>query len=182
MKFGVIKVKQCQSNRDGKGPSRICPRALVASQPAVRRLLDDGGETTPPTPFLVTYLMGRADGPGIPGCWTLRSGSSSHLGLLAHRAGAVCGLGHSTVRSRPWAKQSLGPSSARADRMLTPLLLKQDQQQELLPSAHSGLWQESSLVMPRVLSLHQDCLDQPKAGGKEKQPRVRLQHQARSGS
>lgn len=136
-------------------------------------------EEKQPLPF---HLMGRADGPGIPGCWTLRSGSSSHLGLLAHRAGAVCGLGHSTVRSRPWAKQSLGPSSARADRMLTPLLLKQDQQQELLPSAHSGLWQESSLVMPRVLSLHQDCLDQPKAGGKEKQPRVRLQHHARSGS
>lgn len=37
-KHGVIKVKQCQRDRDGKGPSRLCPRALVAWQPMVHRL------------------------------------------------------------------------------------------------------------------------------------------------
>lgn len=108
----LFQVKQCQSNRDGKGPSRFCPRALVASQPAVRRLLDDGGETTPPTPFLVTYLMGRADGPGIPGCWTLRSGSSSHLGLLHTELGQFVALvtaqsGHGHGQSKVWGRAQL---------------------------------------------------------------------------
>lgn len=145
LKDGVTKVKQCQRDRDGKGPSRLCPRALVAWQPVLHRLLGGGGETTPPTPFFVTYRRGRTDGPVIPGCWTLRSGSSSQLGLLHTELGQFMASlpaqsGHGQGQSRVWA---------RALTMLRPLLLKQDQQQQqLLSSAHSGLWHESSLIMP----------------------------------
>lgn len=96
-KDGVVKVKQCQSDRDGKGPSRLCPQALMALQP---RLLDEGGETTPPTPFLVIYQRGRADSPVIPGCWTLRSGSSSHQEQFM--ASVTAQAGHCQGQSKVW--------------------------------------------------------------------------------
>lgn len=54
---------------------------------------------------------------------------------------------HSQIMARGKAKS--GPSSAHADKTLRPLLLELDQQ--LLSSAHSGLWQESSLVMPSAV-------------------------------
>lgn len=61
------------------------------------------------------------------------------------------------------AKPSPAPSSAHAYGLLRSLLLKQCHQQELSSSADTGLWQESSPVMPRVPSLLRGCPDQPSA-------------------
>lgn len=142
MKDGVTEVKQYQSDRDGKGPSRLCPGTLAAhgSQAA-----DVAGETAPPTVFC-DILDGEDRWPCKSWLLDTQEGEQQPAGARAHRAGALHGLGHSTARSWPGAKASLGPSSARADRTLRSLLLEQDQQQ-LLSSAHFGLWQESSLVM-----------------------------------
>lgn len=117
----------------GMGKDPGLPTGPGGSQAAVNR---QWRTNKPCHSSFCDYGMGRTHGPVIPGCCTLRLGAAASWGSCT-QSWAGHGLGPSTVRSWP----GLGLSSA-LQTMLRPVLLRQDQQ--LLSSAHSGLWQESS--------------------------------------
>lgn len=105
--------------------------------------------------MVLQFLAVGHSGGGAAASW----GPCTELGQFM--AWVTAQSGHGRGKAKPklgWYRQN---TSARAGQ----------QQQQLLSFAHSGSWQESSLIMPQ-LSLHQDCLDQPKAGGKQEQPQV----------